>query len=80
MRSSLGWLVVAASLALPRIALACPVCFDPNETARGAFYSTAIFLTLLPLGMIVGTTLFLVRRAHARELAESQEAQAPVRA
>lgn len=55
-------LVACVLFTLPAVAIACPVCFDPNETARGAFFSTAIFLTLLPLSMIVGVAWWMARR------------------
>lgn len=63
-------LVVLAAWLMPAAALACPVCFDPNETARGAFFSTAIFLTILPLGMIVGAAWWLARRVRELDAAE----------
>lgn len=57
-------LAVLLLLALPRAAHACPVCFDPRAENRLAFFTTTMFLTLLPLGMIGGFLLFLRRRAR----------------
>ena len=51
-------------LVLPDAALACPVCFDPREENRQAFLLTTAFLSLLPLGMVAGTGLWLRRRAR----------------
>ena len=61
--------------AMPEAAHACPVCFDRDDEARIAFLATTGLLTLLPLGMVVGTGVWLRRRA--RELrggAEGREA------
>ena len=55
----------------PDIAHACPVCFDRDDEARIAFLATTGLLTLLPLGLVVGTGIWLRRRA--RELAEEEE-------
>ncbi len=54
--------------AMPEALHACPVCFDRDDEARIAFLATTGLLTLLPLGMVVGTGAWLRRRA--RELAE----------
>lgn len=62
------------ALLLPSLAVACPVCFDPNETSRGAYINTAAFLTILPLAMIAGSAVWLVFRA--RELARAERAMA----
>lgn len=55
----------------PDIAHACPVCFDRDDEARIAFLATTGLLTLLPLGLVLGTGIWLRRRA--RELAEEDE-------
>ncbi len=55
----------------PDVAHACPVCFDRDDEARIAFLATTGLLTLLPLGLVVGTGLWLRRRA--REIAEEEE-------
>ena len=68
----LGGVMAGAGLALvamavwPDVAHACPVCFDRDDEARIAFLATTGLLTLLPLGMVVGTGAWL--RWRAREL------------
>lgn len=52
-------------LALPDVAHACPVCFDPREENRFAFLATTVFLSLVPLGMVGGVGLWLRKRARA---------------
>ena len=54
----------------PDVAHACPVCFDRDDEARIAFLATTGLLTLLPLGLVLGTGMWLRRRA--RELAEEE--------
>ena len=53
---------------MPEVALACPVCFDARDENRQAFLATTAFLSLLPLGMVAGTGLWIRRRT--RELDE----------
>ena len=55
----------------PEVAHACPVCFDRDDEARIAFLATTGLLTLVPLGLVAGTGLWLRRRA--REIAEEEE-------
>lgn len=55
-------LVVLATL--PESAHACAVCFDARGESRQAFLATTAFLSLLPLGMVAGTGLWLRRRAR----------------
>ena len=50
--------------AMPEALHACPVCFDRDDEARIAFLATTGLLTLLPLGMVVGTGVWLRRRAR----------------
>jgi len=52
-------LALAAVLATPAVAYACPVCFDANEANRTAFILTTIFLSLLPLGMVGGIAYWI---------------------
>ena len=60
-------LAVALLLLLPQVAMACPVCFDRDDEARIAFLATTALLTFLPLGLVVGTTFWLRRRAQDLE-------------
>ena len=55
----------------PDVAYGCPVCFDRDDEARIAFLATTGLLTVLPLGLVVGTGLWLRRRA--REIADEEE-------
>ena len=55
----------------PDVAHACPVCFDRDDEARIAFLATTGLLTLVPLGLVAGTGIWLRRRA--REIAEEEE-------
>jgi hypothetical protein len=48
----------------PALAHACAVCFEANDKNRAAFFATTIFLSLLPLGMIGGSYMWLRRRAQ----------------
>lgn len=48
----------------PEALYACPVCFDRDDEARIAFLATTGLLTLLPLGLVVGTGMWLRRRAR----------------
>ena len=74
---SLRAVLTVAALALvllaafPDVAHACPVCFDRDDEARIAFLATTGLLTVLPLGLVVGTGMWLRRRA--REIAEEEE-------
>ncbi len=58
--------------ALPDAVLACPVCFDAADENRQAFLVTTAFLTLLPLGMVAGTGLWLRRRVRQVELQQEE--------
>ena len=51
-------------LVLPDALHACPVCFDSSAENRRAFLFTAIFMTLLPLGMVAGAGLWVRRRSR----------------
>ena len=72
-RASLTITVLALVLLaiFPDVAHACPVCFDRDDEARIAFLATTGLLTLVPLGLVAGTGLWLRRRA--REIAEEEE-------
>ena len=56
-------LMVAAPLAAPRLALACPVCSGGDtEKVQSAFLSATLFMTFLPLGLIAVAAYALRRR------------------
>jgi hypothetical protein len=62
---------------LPDVLLACPVCFDARDENRQAFLATTAFLTLLPLGMVAGTGLWLRKRAQDAERASREVDASP---
>lgn len=56
-------LLAALLLALaPGVAQACSVCFSATDEARLAFLGTTIFMSVLPVALIVGAGLWLRRR------------------
>lgn len=60
-----GWIAVLAMIlviSLPEALFACPVCFDASAENRMAFLKTAVALTVLPLGIVGGTGMWLRRR------------------
>lgn len=59
------------ALALPSDALACSVCYNPNEEARTAYLLTTGLLSLVPLGFIGGLILWIRARLLAREAEEA---------
>ena len=59
-----AWTAVVMVAAMPEALHACPVCFDRDDEARIAFLATTGLLTLLPLGLVVGTGAWLRRRAR----------------
>ena len=56
--------------AFPDLVHACPVCFDARDENRQAFLATTAFLSLLPLGMVAGTGLWIRRRSRAIDESE----------
>jgi hypothetical protein len=65
--------VAVAAMATPDVAQACPMCFSGPAESRRAFFVTAAFLTLLPLGMVAGATAWLRGKARAAEAGEGAE-------
>ena len=63
-RSGTLLLALCFLAALPDVAHACAVCFDPREENRLAFLATTIFMSLVPLGMVGGLGLWLRKRAR----------------
>ena len=64
MRGAVLLAVLVLAAVFPEAAHACPVCFDRDDEARIAFLATTGLLTLLPLGLVVGTGVWLRRRAR----------------
>lgn len=75
----MGIAVLAAGLALPALAQACEVCFSGSPKIRLAFFTTTIFLSLLPLGMITAGILWLRRSGRAWLAEEFEDRDAPPR-
>lgn len=71
LRHSIPVLALAFLVFLPEALSACPVCFDPNDENRRAFITTAIFLTLMPFGILGGAGWWLRRRF--RQLSSNAE-------
>ena len=71
MRIAPALVAVALLALLPEAVYACPVCFDRDDESRVAFLATTAFMTLLPLGLVLGTTVWLRRRA--RELDQDDD-------
>jgi len=72
--------VLCAALALawtlvPTEAWACAVCFSGEEANRIAYIGTTAFLTFFPL-IMVGVSIYVVRRHILRRTREIEEAEA----
>jgi hypothetical protein len=59
-------LAALALMAVPNAAWACSVCYSANEGNRWAFFTTTVFLSLLPLAMVGGIVYWLWREMAAR--------------
>ena len=66
-------LALLVTAAFPEPLYACPVCFDRDDEARIAFLATTGLLTLLPLGLVFGTGVWLRKRARELEEEEREE-------
>ena len=60
---------------LPTEAWACAVCFSGEEANRIAYIGTTAFLTFFPL-IMVGCSIYIVRRHIVRRTREIEEAEA----
>ena len=58
--------VAGLAVALPRLALACPVCMAADARRMDAYVATTVMLSLLPLGAIGGIAWLVWRRAGTR--------------
>jgi hypothetical protein len=59
---------VVAVLAVPALALACPVCGTAGPNDNGwAYFAMTIVLSGLPLGMIGGVVFWVARRSSAAD-------------
>jgi len=66
-----------ASLLLPALALACPVCGLPPEETKWAYQLMSVVMSLLPLAMIGGGIAFLVHRVKKAEAEQALPPRAP---
>ena len=64
-RALLGAALATLVVFLPRVGVACSVCFDATAANRAAFISTTVFLSVLPLLLIGGLIGWLWRRSRA---------------
>ena len=67
-------------LAAPRAALACPVCFGPNETPMGNAIKAGVMLMLVLVGLVLtGFAAFIVQlNRRARVFAEESDRKGTV--
>ncbi len=66
-------LALFAVAVLPDLLYACPVCFDVDDDSRIAFLATTGFLTVLPLGFVAGTAMWLRKRSQRLDDQENDE-------
>lgn len=59
-------IVAACFLALPRLALACPVCMAADARRTTAYVATTVMLSLLPLAAMGGIGWLIWRRTSTR--------------
>lgn len=69
--------VAALLVALPRLALACPVCWAADARRNDAYVATTALLSFLPLAAIGGIAWLIWRRSHPRDAAEPAAAADP---
>tara|TARA_Y100001934_G_scaffold46032_1_gene55691 strand:- start:225 stop:452 length:228 start_codon:yes stop_codon:yes gene_type:complete len=60
-------LLVSMLLALPEAADACSVCFSGKEETRNTYVGTTVFLSALPIGIVLGLGMMVRRRYVAPE-------------
>lgn len=65
MRLALAPLAVLVTLALPRLAWACPVCGQGREGSESAMLVMTGIMSALPLLMAGGIVVWVVARARA---------------
>ena len=55
-------LLLLPLILLPEVAEACAVCFSGKEETRATYVGTTIFLSALPIGIVVGLGMMVRRR------------------
>ena len=68
-------LLTVAILTMPRVALACPVCFGQNDTPMGNAVKAGVILMLVLVGgVLAGFAAFIVQlNRRARMFAEQSD-------
>ncbi len=64
---------------LPTAAAACPVCGFGEDESRGAYIGTTVFLSLLPVVLIVGFVFFLRHLMKVEEATRKDPVRSLVR-
>ena len=62
MNRFLGLLLLLPLILLPEVAEACAVCFSGKEETRATYVGTTVFLSALPIGIVVGLGMMVRRR------------------
>lgn len=62
MNRFLGILLLLPLILLPEVAEACAVCFSGKEETRATYVGTTVFLSALPIGIVVGLGMMVRRR------------------
>ena len=57
---------------MPEMAEACAVCFSGKEETRATYVGTTVFLSALPIGIILGMGV-MVRRRYVDPESESTD-------
>ncbi len=60
-------LLLLPLLLLPEAAEACAVCFSGKEETRATYVGTTVFLSALPIAIVVGLGMMVRRRYVAPE-------------
>ena len=55
-------LLLLPLILLPEVAEACAVCFSGKEETRATYVGTTVFLSALPIGIVVGLGMMVRRR------------------
>jgi hypothetical protein len=80
-RRALPLVVLALVVLASGEAAACSVCFSTTEENRWAFLGTTVFLSVLPVGILLGVGLWLRRKVLEMERhADSARTVLPPRA
>jgi len=73
------WLALALVALAAGDAHACSVCFSTTEENRWAFIGTTVFLSVMPVGILLGIGVWLRRRVLEMERRADAVRAAPPR-